>query len=104
MIGTDAAGAESLPPVVQQRLRTAQLVVAPERLQIGLQIWLAAADLEATAPELMASDDIAPLMSRLEQARQAHEVVVVLASGDPLWFGIGRLLIERFGAGALRFD
>jgi precorrin-6Y C5,15-methyltransferase (decarboxylating) len=28
---------------------------------------------------------------------------VVLASGDPLWFGIGRLLLQAFGPGLLRF-
>ena len=28
---------------------------------------------------------------------------VVLASGDPLWFGIGRILIERLGRDNLRF-
>jgi precorrin-6Y C5,15-methyltransferase (decarboxylating) len=30
--------------------------------------------------------------------------MVVLASGDPLWFGIGRLLLQRFGAERLRFQ
>jgi precorrin-6Y C5,15-methyltransferase (decarboxylating) len=29
---------------------------------------------------------------------------VLLASGDPLWFGIGRLLLQRFGARRLRFQ
>jgi precorrin-6B C5,15-methyltransferase / cobalt-precorrin-6B C5,C15-methyltransferase len=29
--------------------------------------------------------------------------VVLLASGDPLWFGIGRLLLQRFPAAQLRF-
>ncbi len=28
---------------------------------------------------------------------------MVLASGDPLWFGIGRLLVQALGPGALRF-
>ncbi|MEK9631900.1 MAG: hypothetical protein VW076_08515, partial [Synechococcus sp.] len=28
---------------------------------------------------------------------------VLLASGDPLWFGIGRLLLQHFSAAQLRF-
>jgi precorrin-6Y C5,15-methyltransferase (decarboxylating) len=28
---------------------------------------------------------------------------VLLASGDPLWFGIGRLLLQRLGPQRLRF-
>ena len=35
--------------------------------------------------------------------RPAEKPVVVLASGDPLWFGLGRILCDRIGAERLRF-
>jgi len=58
-------------------------------------------------PELVRSDQPAALLERLQAARTAQEQeqqrVVVLASGDPLWFGIGRLLLERFGPEGLSF-
>jgi precorrin-6Y C5,15-methyltransferase (decarboxylating) len=39
----------------------------------------------------------------LEQALAAGRQAVLLASGDPLWFGIGRLLLQRLGPERLRF-
>jgi precorrin-6Y C5,15-methyltransferase (decarboxylating) len=33
---------------------------------------------------------------------RGRAAVVVLATGDPLWFGVGRLLVGRFGAGEVR--
>ena len=43
--------------------------------------------------------EITPLASMLDQVEEAlaDGNVAVLASGDPLFFGIGRSLIERFG-------
>jgi precorrin-6Y C5,15-methyltransferase (decarboxylating) len=41
-------------------------------------------------------------MRRLK-AQRGRPPAVVLASGDPLWFGIGRLLLERFQPRELRF-
>ncbi|MGE4561098.1 MAG: precorrin-6y C5,15-methyltransferase (decarboxylating) subunit CbiE [Desulfobulbus sp.] len=48
--------------------------------------------------------DIAPVGAMLERLASALEEgdVAVLASGDPLFFGIGRTLIERFGAERIR--
>ncbi|MBW4698386.1 MAG: precorrin-6y C5,15-methyltransferase (decarboxylating) subunit CbiE [Aphanocapsa lilacina HA4352-LM1] len=46
--------------------------------------------------------DLAAFFARLEQAL-AEGPAVLLASGDPLYFGIGRLVIERFGRERVRF-
>jgi precorrin-6Y C5,15-methyltransferase (decarboxylating) len=97
VIGTDAGAPASLPPAQQQLLRLAALVAAPRRLHQSLQSWAGAA-----CPPLIASDQPEPL---LEQLRRHHpeELAVVLASGDPLWFGIGRLLLEGLPVEQLRF-
>lgn len=42
-------------------------------------------------------------LDQIEQAWQRGETVVVLASGDPLFFGLGRLLLRQFPADALVF-
>jgi precorrin-6Y C5,15-methyltransferase (decarboxylating) len=55
-----------------------------------------------STPTLEMGSDIPAWLDRLEAALQ-HQSVVVLASGDPLFFGIGRLLVERFGRSPLRF-
>ena len=91
VIGTDAGAPASLPLDKQQLLRQAPLVAAPRRLHDALQGW-------SSAP-LIASDQPEALIDQLQGA----EAAVVLASGDPLWFGIGRLLIQGLGAERLRF-
>lgn len=48
--------------------------------------------------------DIAPVSTMLAHVQEALDGgdVAVLASGDPLFYGIGRTLIERFGAERIR--
>ena len=52
---------------------------------------------------LVSTDQPALLIGHLQQAIEQGLQIVVLASGDPLWFGIGRLLLDRFGSERLRF-
>ncbi len=99
VLGTDAAGLAGLSRHWQDRIRQADLVAAPRRLLADLEAWRG----EAPAPELLASDRPADLLPRLERALAADERVVLLASGDPLWFGIGRLLLQHLPADRLRF-
>ncbi len=109
VIGTDAAGVAGLAPRSLALLRGARLVLAPARLLAELEAWWggerAAGRLPAPAegPALLASDRPELIQAPLEQARAAGLPAVLLASGDPLWFGIGRLLLQHFGAAALRF-
>jgi len=97
VIGTDAGAPASLPAPQQTLLRAATVIAAPQRLQAALQDWLGDAK-----PELISSDDPRALVDSL-QPRAADQAVVVLASGDPLWFGLGRILCDRIGAERLRF-
>ena len=97
VIGTDAGAPASLPAPQQTLLRAATVIAAPQRLQAALQNWLGDAK-----PELLSSDDPRALVDSL-QSRPAEKPVVVLASGDPLWFGLGRILCDRIGAERLRF-
>lgn len=97
VIGTDAGAPASLPAPQQTLLQAAAVIAAPQRLQAALQDWLGDAK-----PELISSDDPRALVDSL-QSRHAQEPVVVLASGDPLWFGLGRMLCNRIGAERLRF-
>ena len=118
VVGTDAHGLEGLSLPWRTRLRQADLVAAPQRLLDGLRCWLqdtggdadgpgqAALGLAPNAgssPELIPTDRPDELLARLRAALAKGKQVVVLASGDPLWFGIGRLLLQAFPAGQLRF-
>ncbi len=109
VIGTDAAGLAGLPARSLDLVRTAALLVAPQRLLVELETWwrqeqeAGRIPQEQPCPDGLASDRPEQIMEPLEQALAAGRPAVVLASGDPLWFGIGRLLLQRFGAERLRF-
>jgi len=110
VIGTDAGGLASLPARALALLALATLVAAPKRLLAELPPWWerqqAAGRLQISqpCPTLVATDQPEAAFSQLEAARAAGQRAVVLASGDPLWFGIGRLLLQRFGPEALAFE
>ena len=110
VIGTDAGGLASLAAASFALVAQADVVAAPKRLLAELPAWW---ELEQAAgrlqvgqpcPALVATDQPKAAFNQLEAAKEAGQRAVVLASGDPLWFGIGRLLLQRFGAGALAFQ
>ena len=109
VIGSDASGLAGLAEPALALLRRAALVAAPKRLLTDLEPWWSeqqAAGRMAAAiplPRLLATDRPDLAWPDLQRALDAGEPAVLLASGDPLWFGIGRLLLQRFGPERLRF-
>lgn len=99
VIGTDAGAPASLAEPQQRLLREADWIAAPRRLHSQLAPWLGGHH----PARLLASDSPLELCNQL-QALPPSTRAVVLASGDPLWFGIGRTLVERLGADRLRFQ
>ena len=98
VIGTDAGAPWSLAADKQQLLRDAALIAAPKRLLTALDHWHAAPE----GQQRMASDNPSALCEVLACLKPGTSVVV-LASGDPLWFGIGRTLMDRLDRTRLRF-
>ena len=96
VIGTDAGAPDSLATAQQRLIREAHWIAAPRRLQPALKAWL-----NQPTP-FIDSDDPRLLVDAL-QGLDATAPGVVLASGDPLWFGIGRILGDRLGTARLRF-
>ena len=95
VIGTDAGAPASLPSAQQALIRAADQIAAPQRLQPALHQWLA----DQGPKQLISSDDPRALAETLRDLPQ-QDSVVVLSSGDPLRFGIGRSLLERLGSSA----
>lgn len=85
-LGGRPPGAET-----EELLKGAALVVGGER-------HLAALGIDAERREVLKGD----LWSSLDRMEECRGPVVVLASGDPGFFGIVRLLVERFGRESLR--
>ncbi|KPI04601.1 precorrin-6y C5,15-methyltransferase (decarboxylating), CbiE subunit [Actinobacteria bacterium OK074] len=84
-----------LAPDAEAVLAAAGLVVGGRRHLDAVRAWL------PEAAEEVVLGPLAPALDAVERCVRKQAPVVVLASGDPGFFGIVRALAERFGAAAL---
>ena len=109
VIGTEAGGLALLPEPRQALVRQAALVAGPRRLLADLAPWWAAQQQQglipagSQPPATLTTDQPDQTWPPLHDALAQGTKTVLLASGDPLWFGIGRLLLQRFSRHQLRF-
>ena len=89
VIGCDAGAPHTLPQHLQHLVEASECLMAPRRL-------LAQLEKQPCHREICCSDALLPALERLRSWHMAGKRCVVLASGDPLWFGIGRTLLQRF--------
>lgn len=94
VIGIGLAGKESLTPSVQKMIDQATVLVGSHR---HLSYF---ADHSAKQIELK---DFTVTFESIKEDLSQGESIVILATGDPLFFGIGRLLLEQFPAEQLAF-
>ncbi|WP_282063080.1 precorrin-6y C5,15-methyltransferase (decarboxylating) subunit CbiE [Roseobacter litoralis] len=92
IIGLGEDGPDGLPPASHKALATAEVIMAPRR-HLSLLAETTARLIEWPVPF---SDGIGLLASLRGQK------VVVLASGDPFWFGAGSVIAREFEAGEWR--
>ncbi len=85
-------GALTLPPGVDEILSRAQVLVAGRRLMDAAP--------RACRPEkrITVTAPLTPILEEIERDLDEGRAVVVLADGDPLFFGLGKRLIEHLGA------
>ena len=88
IIGLPDVGPEMLPPFLLERINQAALLVGGKR-HLGRFP-------DAPGERLAITANIAAVVSRLRAALEEPGDAVVLASGDPLWFGIGATLRRYF--------
>ncbi|MEM7131832.1 MAG: precorrin-6y C5,15-methyltransferase (decarboxylating) subunit CbiE [Chloroflexota bacterium] len=93
VIGMSAGGAESLPQVLLTRIHDSDLLVGGRR-------HLSYFD-DFSGQRMAIGANIAQISQRLFKALQMGEKAVVLASGDPLCYGIGSTLLRTLPAEAL---
>ena len=99
IIGINASGVEGLSSSLTQKILKTERIAAPKRIIQLIPIWWAK-NSNLPIPELISSDKPSELITRL---KSKPKQTTLLASGDPLWFGIGRLLLENFPHNQLHF-
>lgn len=92
VVGIGDDGPAGLTPAARAVVASADVLVGGQRHLL----WFA----DAPAEKIALGGDIPAVLERIAVARERRRVVV-LASGDPLLFGIGAAVIERFGREAV---
>ncbi len=93
IVGLTAAGTDSLPQTLHHQITQADLLVGGRR-HLGYFP-------DFTGETLAITANIPKVVERLKQALSAKERAVVLASGDPMCYGIGSTLRRYLPAEAL---
>ena len=97
VIGVSEAGVGVLARQLQDRIAAADLVIAAPRFHPDLQQLSARSD-TASAPQKI-SDWPVPFSNIYRMLEDNHDKsLVILATGDPMWFGVGASLAQRLGA------
>ncbi|GAA1914965.1 precorrin-6y C5,15-methyltransferase (decarboxylating) subunit CbiE [Streptantibioticus ferralitis] len=94
VVGLGADGWDGLPPAAREALRTAEVLIGGPR-------QLALLPSQCAGERVAWPSPLRPAVPGL-LAEYAERRVCVLASGDPMFFGIGRTLTEVAGAERLR--
>lgn len=95
VIGMGVTGADSLPQDTQIIIRQAQILCGSQRHLAHFP--------EYAGIRLVWENLHQGIRELKHYLAQGYERIVVLASGDPLFFGIGRLLLSHFDPEMLRF-
>ena len=96
VIGCDAGAPNTMAAPQRQLLSCCDCLLAPQRMLEQLQP-------RPKTQEMHGMDPLDAALGWLNQRHQQGKHCVVLTSGDPLWFGLGRVLLQRFSPEDLTF-
>ncbi len=91
VVGIGEDGLEGLAPAIRTLVETCDVLVGGERHHDKFP--------EVAGERLTWQDGFGPAQDEIEKRRGKR--IVVLASGDPMYYGVGSTLARRFGAAAL---
>ncbi len=101
VIGINASSIESFSEAKEKLILNAERIAAPERFLDSFKIWLKKKKTINFYPEFYSTGKLQNLISWI---KKEDKKTIIFSSGDPLWFGIGRLLIQNFPLSKLSFE
>ncbi|WP_269625356.1 precorrin-6y C5,15-methyltransferase (decarboxylating) subunit CbiE [Prochlorococcus marinus] len=101
VIGIDTSSVESFFESKKKQIFTAERITGPKRILDSFKTWLKHKNIKNHKFEFIATDKLNDFIDSL---RKEEKKTIVFSGGDPLWFGIGRLLIQNFPLSKLYFE
>ncbi len=101
VIGINASSIERFSAEKEKLILEAERIAAPERFLDSFKIWLKEKKITKFCPEFYSTGKLQNLISWI---KEEDKKTIIFSSGDPLWFGIGRLLIQNFPLSKLSFE
>ncbi len=101
VIGIDSSSAESCFNAKEKQILKAERIAGPQRIIDSFKIWLKKKKVEDYKKEFISTDK---LKNFIDVLRKEEKKTIIFSGGDPLWFGIGRLLIQNFPLSKLVFE
>ncbi len=101
VIGIDTSSAESFFEAKKKPIFKAERITGPQRILDSFKTWLKDKNIKNNKFEFFATDKINDFIDLLKKDKKK---TIVFSGGDPLWFGIGRLLIQNFPLSNLYFE
>ena len=101
VIGIDTSSVESFFEAKKKPIFEAEIITGPQRILDSFKTWLKDKNIKNHKFEFLATDKLNDFIDLLKKGKKK---TIVFSGGDPLWFGIGRLLIQNFPLSKLYFE
>tara|TARA_B100000700_G_scaffold323705_1_gene428023 strand:- start:1103 stop:2389 length:1287 start_codon:yes stop_codon:yes gene_type:complete len=101
VIGVDTSSIEFFFKSKETQIFKAERIAGPQRIIDSLKVWLKKKKVNKFNAEFISTDK---LNKFIDQIKRDKKKTIIFSGGDPLWFGIGRLLIQNFPLSKLSFE
>jgi len=101
VMGIDTSNIESFFESKKKEISKSERIAGPQRIINSLKTWLKGKNLKNNRLEFIETDKLNGFVDKLKNEEKR---TIVFSGGDPLWFGIGRLLIQNFPLSKLYFE
>ena len=101
VIGIDTSNLESIFEAKESQIFKFERVAGPKRILDSFKIWLKGKKTNIFKGEFISTDKLNGFVDLL---KKDEKKTIVFSGGYPLWFGIGRLLIQNFPSSKLYFE
>jgi len=101
IIGIDTSNVEIFFEAKEKQIFEAERIAGPQRIINSLKIWLKKKKVTNYKGHFISTDKLNELIDVL---KKEEKKTIIFSGGDPLWFGIGRLLIQNFPLSKLYFE